>query len=402
MAAFAHLDAGFEKSKTFLIFITVKILLLSDTFSEHTEKWALSLANRGLQIGLFSFNKASYEWYNHPNITIFFEPDTKINAESTLTKLAYLKYVSILKKIIKHFQPDILHAHYATSYGFVGALSGFHPYVISSWGSDVMKFPNKNFVAKSILKYNFRSADALCATSYVVKDYISKISVKPVAVIPFGIDSDVFKPYKRVSPFGEGCFVIGCIKSLENIYKIDVLIRAFSVLEKKHPGARLMIIGHGSQAEKLQQLVKELGLEEKVLFTGRVPFSEVANYYNMLDVLVNISEYESFGVSVIEAMACGKPVVVSNVGGLMEIVEDDTLGLKVNVDAVDETAEAIERLMTDPELYASISENARKHVSEKYNWENNLSDMIRLYDEIKLAEVEKVLAKKVKKETKKN
>lgn len=400
--AFTYLDAGFEKTETFLIFITVKILLLSDTFSEHTEKWALSLANRGLQIGLFSFNKASYEWYNHPNITIFFEPEAKINAESTLTKLAYLKYVSILKKIIKHFQPDILHAHYATSYGFVGALSGFHPYIISSWGSDVMKFPHKNFVAKSILKYNFRSADVLCATSYVIKDYISKISVKPVSVIPFGIDPAVFKPYKRLSPFGEGHFVVGCIKSLEAIYKIDVLIKAFAALEQNHPQLRLMLIGHGAQAEKLQQLVKELKLEEKVVFTGRIPFSEVADYYNMLDVLVNISEYESFGVSVIEAMACGKPVVVSNVGGLIEIVENDTLGLKVNVNAVDETAQAIERLMTDPVLYASISENAKKHVAEKYNWEKNLSDMIKLYEDTKQAEDEKVLAKKVKKDSKKN
>jgi len=376
----------------------LKILLLSDTFSEHTEKWALSLANRGLKIGLFSFNKASYDWYNHPNITIFFEPDTKINAESTLTKLAYLKYVSILKKIIKHFQPDILHAHYATSYGLVGALSGFHPFVISSWGSDVMKFPNKNFVAKSILKYNFRSADALCATSHVIKEYISKISTKPVSVIPFGIDGTVFKPFAKVSPFGDGHFVIGCIKSLESIYKIDVLIKAFASLAIKYPDVRLLIIGQGSQAEKLKTLVKELDLENKVSFTGRVPFNEIASYYNMLNVLVNISEYESFGVSVIEAMACGKPVVVSNVGGLAEIVENDHLGLKVNVDAADETAAAIERLISEPELYASISNQARVHVMEKYNWENNLSAMIHLYEEVKTQEAEKALAKKTNKE----
>ena len=81
----------------------MRILLLSDTYSEHTEKWALGLANKGVEVGLFSFNKASYDWYAHPNITVFFEPAKKINAESTLTKLAYLKYVTILKKIIKHF-----------------------------------------------------------------------------------------------------------------------------------------------------------------------------------------------------------------------------------------------------------------------------------------------------------
>lgn len=360
----------------------MKVLLLSDTYSEHTEKWALSLANKGITIGLFSFNRASYDWYTHPNITIFFEPESKINAESTLTKLAYLKYVSILKKIIKHFKPDILHAHYATSYGLVGALSGFHPFVISSWGTDVMKFPRKNFVAKSILKYNYRHADLLCATSNVIKDYITKVVNKPVSVIPFGIDIQDFAPKEVDSIFGKEEFVIGCIKSLETLYKIDVLIKAFSKISLKHENARLLIIGEGSQMNALLKLCNELNLEKKVIFTGRVPFNEISRYYNMLHVLVNISEYESFGVSVIEAMACGKPVVVSNVGGLNEIVFNETLGLKVEVNNVDQTAESIEKLITEPELYQEMALNSRKHVTANYNWENNLSDMINLYDQL--------------------
>lgn len=359
----------------------MKILLLSDTYSEHTEKWALSLAEKGITIGIFSFNKASYEWYTHPNITIFFEPESKINAESTLTKLAYLKYVSILKRIIRHFKPDVLHAHYATSYGLVGALSGFHPFIISSWGTDVMKFPSKNFVAKSILKYNYKQADVLCATSNVIKEYITKIVNKPVSVIPFGIDVKQFVPKKVDSLFKDGEFVIGCIKSLEPLYKIDVLLRAFALLSSKHKHTRLLIIGVGSQMLVLKNLTKDLGIEDKVVFTGRIPFNEVANYYNMLNLLVNISEYESFGVSVIEAMACEKPVVVTNVGGLNEIVQDETLGIKVNVDNVEETRAAIERLMLDKELSNGIALRAREHVVKHYNWDDNIASMIALYKE---------------------
>lgn len=360
----------------------MKILLLSDTYSEHTEKWALSLANRGLHIGIFSFNKAAYEWYNHPNITIFFEPESKINAESTLTKLAYLKYVSILKKIIRHFKPDVLHAHYATSYGLVGALSGFHPFVISSWGTDVMKFPNKNIVAKSILKYNFRQADRLCATSHVIREYIAKISPKAVSVIPFGIDTERFKPAKQESPFGKDHFVIGCIKSLESIYKIDVLMRAFYELLKVHSNVRLLIIGEGSQEQKLKHLATELELGKRIMFTGRVPYHEIPYHYNMLDALVNISEYESFGVSVAEAMACAVPVVVSNVGGLAEIVERDELGIRVPVNDIEATAGALRLLVEEPDTRRRIAEAGRKHVLQKYNWSNNLDDMIALYHDL--------------------
>ncbi len=360
----------------------MKVLLLSDTHSEHTEKWALGLANSGVKIGLFSFNKASYDWYVHENITVFFEPDHKINAESTLTKLAYIKYVSILKKIIKHFQPDILHAHYATSYGLVGALSNFHPFIISSWGSDVMKFPNKNFVAKSILKYNFKQADLLCATSYTIEEYINQVMPLPVTVIPFGIDIDIFKPKKVQSLFSENDFVLGSIKPIESLYNTDILIRSFAKLLPKYDNLKLVIIGEGTEQNALKELCKELRISEKVLFTGRIPFKEISNYYNMIDILVNISEYESFGVSVVEAMACGTPVVVTNVGGLKEVVKDDSVGLKVNVGDVDDTVKAIERLMTDKDLYDQIAINARKHVVEKYNWEDNLKQMIDEYKKI--------------------
>jgi len=360
----------------------MKILLLSDTHSEHTEKWAISLADRGFEIGLFSFNKANYEWYNHKNITVFFEPEKKINAESNLTKLAYLKYVGILKKIIKHFKPDVLHAHYATSYGLVGALSGFHPFVISSWGTDVMKFPQKNFIAKSILKYNFKSADLLCATSNTIKEFIHKVTDKEVSVIPFGVNVNEFIPKQVASLFDPEDFVIGSIKPIESIYNGDILIKSFAVLSKNYNNLKLLIIGEGSESEKLKLLCKQMSVENKVIFTGRIPFSEVSNYFNMIDVLANLSEYESFGVSVVEAMSCEKPVVVTNVGGLKEVVADDSVGLKVSVADIDETNSALEKLILDKQLRKTIGKNARQHVLKYYNWEDNLNEMITHYSNL--------------------
>ncbi|MGZ4099081.1 MAG: glycosyltransferase, partial [Bacteroidia bacterium] len=254
----------------------MKILLLSDTNSEHTEKWALGLADKGFKIGLFSFNKAGYPWYNHPNITLICESEESISADKNSTKFGYLKNVRTLKKVISKFKPDILHAHYATSYGLIGALSGFHPYVISSWGTDVMKFPQKNFVAKSILKYNFRKADLLCATSNTIKEYIHSIIDKPVSVIPFGVNVNIFKPKPVDSLFEDNNFVIGSIKPLELLYNNDVLIRSFAKLSKKYDFVRLVIIGSGSAENFLKQLTRQLNVEDKVKFTGRIPFEKIS------------------------------------------------------------------------------------------------------------------------------
>jgi glycosyltransferase involved in cell wall biosynthesis len=360
----------------------MKILLLSDTNSEHTEKWALGLAEKGCKVGLFSFNRASYEWYDHENITVYFEPEKQIHAEKRLTKLAYIKHIAVLKKIIKHFQPDILHAHYATSYGLVGALSGFHPFVISSWGTDVMKFPQKNIVARSILKHNFKSADLLCATSHVIESYIHEVINKPVKVIPFGVNIDDFKPRHVKSLFAPEHFVIGSVKPLEPLYNIDVLIKAFRALSLRFDHIRLLIIGSGTEENSLKKLCGDLEIQDKVIFTGRVPFHEVSNYFNMINALANLSEYESFGVSVIEAMACGLPVVVSDVGGLSEVVSDDSVGLKVPAGSVEETLKMLEKLILNKDLCKTIGENARDHVIKHYNWEDNLDTMISEYKKL--------------------
>lgn len=366
-------------------FTLMRILLLSDTYSEHTEKWALGLASNGIEVGLFSFNKASYPWHHgKPNITLLFEPESQLNPVSTSSKLSYLKHVKLLKAAISQFKPDIVHAHYATSYGLVGALAGFHPYVISAWGTDVMKFPQKNFIFKSILKYNLSKADTICATSYTIKDYLKPVTSQEIQVIPFGVNVMEFSKKEVKSLFGKDSFVIGCIKALEDLYNIDVLIKAFSILKSKYPAKslKLLIIGVGSQEAELKKMVSDLNLKGDVIFTGRISFSEVSNYFNMLDILVNISDYESFGVSVIEAMACEKPVIATNTGGLKEIIENSAFGSLVEIGNVSQTANEMERYLLDETLKQNVGKAARAKVIEKYNWTNNIKQMIDVYSQL--------------------
>lgn len=363
----------------------LRILLLADTYSEHTEKWALGLAAHGLEIGLFSFNRASYAWYaGKERITVLHEPGEQLGASSDAGKLAYLKHVGLLKKAIARFRPDVLHAHYATSYGLIGALSGFHPLVISAWGTDVMKFPQKNLLNRAMLRYNLRKADAICATSFTIRDYLAPVTSKPVEVIPFGVDAGIFRKKPVQSIVDGNAFVFGSIKPLESLYNTDVLIRAFALLSARHPGRniRLLIIGEGSQAAKLRQLATELNIEGQVIFTGRVPFAQIPDYYNMLNVLVNISDYESFGVSVIEAMACEKVVIVTNTGGLKEIVENANFGSLVGVRQVEQTMKEMERYLLDPALTERVGQQAREKVMRKYEWEHNIRQMTGVYEQL--------------------
>lgn len=366
----------------------MKIFLLSDGNSIHTKRWVKGLHARGYEIFLFSLNKIDPELSFLKN-TFSADVDFNNNRKSILSKFEYLKVYNKLKQKLKEFKPDLLHAHYASSYGLLGALSGFKPYIISVWGSDVFDFPKKSFLHKSILKFNLSRADKVLSTSHIMAKETSLYTNKAIDITPFGVDLTFFRPTKptRISEINEGDIVIGTIKTLEEKYGIEYLIRAFKLItDRGHKKLKLLIVGKGSQKEYLQNLVSELGIEKEVIFVGWLPYHEIPMYNNMLDIAVypSILDSESFGVSVVESGACEIPVVVSNKGGLVEVVEKNTTGLVAEAANYNSFADQIELLLNDKQKREVMGKAARKRVEKHYNWEENLSLMENIYKSIVL------------------
>lgn len=366
----------------------MKILLLSDPNSSHTYKWVRSLLDNGCDIYLFGFsdyNKKLYEGL--PNLKIYtFGIDETIlrSGEGNYSKLKYLSALPKIKEIIKEYKPDFLHAHSASSYGLLGALSGFHPFVLSIWGLDIFTFPNKSIIHKKVIRFILKKADYILSTSNIMAVETNKYTSKPVQVTPFGIDMDMFKPEKVKRICSESDIVIGIVKTLERNYGIDYLIRAFKILKDRHANLplRLLIVGKGTQEAELKKLAKSLNLNGTVIFAGAVEYKDVPKYQNMLDISVSLSHFEGFGVSTIEACSCEKPVVVANVGGLAEIVADNHSGLIVPPADVEATADALEKLVLDKELREKLGKNGREIVKEKYFWDENVKIMLNIYEKV--------------------
>ncbi len=363
----------------------MKVILLADSNSTHTIKWALSLSKRGINIYIFSLSKLIVNSYkNSKNIEIKSANQIVKYEEGKLSKIKYLKIVPILKEYISKVQPDVVHAHYASSYGLLGALSKFHPFVISVWGSDVFDFPNNSIIHKNILKINLRKADKILSTSKVMATETQQYTNKPIEITPFGIDTKQFAKKTVKSIFNKNDIIVGTIKSLEPVYGIEHLINAFKIVSDKHPKIplKLLIIGGGSQEKKLKLLVKDLNIEDQTIFVGKILHSEVPRYLNMLSIFVALSNKESFGVSIIEASACKLPVVVSNVGGLPEVVENKKSGYIVPAQNPEQAAKKIEMLVLDSELRQSMGDFGREWVKRTYNWTDNVDQMISIYNKM--------------------
>jgi glycosyltransferase involved in cell wall biosynthesis len=364
----------------------MKLLILSDPNSVHTIKWAKSLAQKGIDVvifGLGDFIVTDYDGFANIKVQTLNMVVSQFD-NVWVSKIKYLKALPMVKKIILDFKPDIVHAHYATSYGLLGSLSGFYPFVLSVWGSDVFSFPLKSPIHKMILKYNLKKADKILSTSHVMAIETKLYTEKEIEVTPFGIDMQQFKPMDIKSLFDKDDIIIGTVKTLEEKYGIEYLIRAFKIVSNKYYNLplKLLIVGGGSLEKHLKKLSKELNIENKTVFTGKVPFIDVPKYHNMLSVFVSVSNSESFGVAIIEASSCGKPVVVSNVGGLPEVVEDGITGIVVPPRDPDMTAQAIERLVVDRNLRTQMGNAGRERVRRLYNWDDNVKQMIKIYNEV--------------------
>jgi len=359
----------------------MRVLILSDANSIHTFRWVEGLSKKNFEIGLWSLRVPTDQDYsNLDNVTVF-SADLEQARINISTKLKYVSAIIGLNKVIKEFKPKIIHAHFASSYGLLGRLSGFHPFIISVWGTDVFDFPKKNIFFKRILKNNLKFADVVLSTSHIMARETSKYTDKNIIVTPFGIDLKRFT--KIPGSNNPNFFTIGTVKSLEEKYGINYLIQSFFLFQQKVKSAnvKLLIVGSGSLENHLKETVKKLGIAHLCEFTGKVPYDKVPFFHNQMDVCLclSIDDSESFGVAAIEASACGNPVIVSNVGGLPEVIKDGATGIVIPPKNSEAAALAIEKLYFDEGFRRRLGVKGRKRVQDKYDWEENIKQMEKIY-----------------------
>jgi glycosyltransferase involved in cell wall biosynthesis len=357
----------------------MKICYLADINSAHTHKWLNYFVNKGYDIHVISLGKGEYSGVTVHSLDV---QGNVMKETSDKSKLEYLKKIKRVRALIKKINPDILHAHYASSYGLLGAIANYHPYVISVWGSDVYDFPIKSPIHKFIIKYNLKRADYIFSTSNVMKIETEKYTNKPIEVTPFGVDINKFIPNK----IEKEEIVVGTIKTLEEKYGIQYLIKAFKEVKERNKELKLkLIIGAtGSQANYLKGLAKDLSIEEDVNFLGFVKPENIVQEFQNFDLAVfpSILDSESFGVAAVEAEACGVPVVVSDVGGLMESTKPNVTSLVAKKKSVEDLADKIEILVKDSELRMTMGIAARKFVEENYSLEDNFKHVDDIYQSI--------------------
>lgn len=264
---------------------------------------------------------------------------------------------------------DLLHCQ-----GFLSACLGYLllkmtgiPYIVT-----VQSLQSKNSFKKTV----YRKAVCCIAASSAIKKYFQELGCKNIQVIPNGIDLERFENLKRKTHAG---FVIMTVARLEKVKGIEYLIRAFARLDlSERPSPSLLIIGDGSERKNLENLVKQISLDDKVKFLGEVSNKEIPEYLAEADCFVLPSLREGFGIAVLEAMAARVPVIASKIGGILDIVSDGRTGLLTEPANSQQIAHALEKIYQDAALRQQLINNAMAEL-KCYDWQNIVNKVYENY-----------------------
>lgn len=254
----------------------------------------------------------------------------------------------------------------------------------------VMHFHHKNEIRSAIdylhLPFNFRNAkkayqkaDAVITTSEVNKEILVNeysINEKLIKVIPHGVDISHFNKTRQKAD-SKIILYVGILSKRKGV---KYLIKAMDIVRKRTIDIKLIIVGDGAERKYLKSLVKRLNLQKFVEFTGFVNEEKLIDYYRDADIFVFPSLKEGFGQVLVEAMACGIPVISTNTSAIPEVVGN--AGILVKPRNSKALAEAIIKLIEDKDLRDELCRIGRKRVEENFTWDKIAEKMLKIYEEV--------------------
>lgn len=279
-----------------------------------------------------------------------------------------------VKRLLKEKKYHISHAFFGFPSGYVTYSHREEvPYIVSLRGSDVpgfnVRFSFQYIFLTPLFKRIWRSAKAVIANSEELRSLALKTTPEiPIDVIYNGIDIEEFRPFEGVR---YGPPTILCVARLIQRKGIDYLIKALPVISKAHPDVRLVIVGEGNMEQELKKLVSELGVKERVDFRGYVRHDELPGIYREADIFVLPSLWEGMSNTLLEAIASGLPVVVTETGGTAELVKDigKGRGNGIIIPKEDSRAisEAVLRVLDSKELRMGMGARSRE-IAMGFSW----------------------------------
>ena len=293
--------------------------------------------------------------------------------------------------ILERLQPDLVQAGPVQSCGFMTAIAGFHPLLLMSWGSDILVDSDRDDQWRWMTRYTLDHSDMLLCDCDAVRTRVQQILPYPdsrFVQFPWGINLQEFQPARsalpiRDCPGWQDAFIVLSTRSWERVYGIDVLLRGFAAAYAQQRNLRLVLLGGGSLEPEINGLIQSFQLEPAILRPGRASQADIPEYFRAADLYVSCSHSDGSSISLIEAMASGLPVLVTDGPGNREWVvpgENGWLAPDGDADAVARTI--LHCLHLDVAARRRIAGANRRVAADRANWDRNFAKLLTAYGQL--------------------
>ena len=344
-----------------------KILFLGETYRADAITWMNGLREFG------DFEIITWELKTPSNS----------NLNRILRIFEFLFAIFKIKKISRLQKPDMIIAERTTSYGFLAALSGVKPVAIAQQGRTDL-WPEKSFsfhLKKMIQKYAFQKADLIHAWGPVMTVSMKErnVAMKKVLVLPKGIDLKKFKNINSTNPSKINAVVT---RSLLPEYRHDTILKAFSLLNEKGVDFSFTIIGDGNQLTNLKDLARNLNIEKKVNFTGRIANTELPKILQASNFYISMPITEGVSASLFEAMACNCFPIVTDIAGNRSWIQHRKNGQLIPIDDYEKLASELIWSFENKDFREEAVVKNRKFVEKNADYNINMKIISERYHEL--------------------
>ena len=347
----------------------MKICLIGNPNSPHIHRWIRNFSGMGHELILIGEHSVVR---NVPEQCEFHD----LSAQFNIRKFRYLFWIFAIHRLVRKLQPDILHGHGVASAGWLGAMSGFHPFLITAHGSDLLLLEKRSRLHRLLSSWALKKADYVICVSRELTNKAALLGVKQdrIETVHLGVDTSVFSPSDETSNLRShldllpGPLVLS-IRPISPVYRPLDLANAIPLVLKRFPHVHFAIFTFNSDPVTLSQFQQQLINNQSsyaVQYIGSLKDdSIIAKYYRTVDICISIAESDGTPISVLEAMASGSALVVSNLSTIHDWIHNEQEGLVVPVGDVNTIADAIVRLLEDENLRKRLGQNAAEVIRDR-------------------------------------
>jgi glycosyltransferase involved in cell wall biosynthesis len=303
-----------------------------------------------------------------------------------------------LNRVLRAVKPDVVHAGPIQTTAFLVALSGYRPLVSMSWGYDLLVDAQRDALWRWATRFTLKRSAVMVGDCQTIRKLAVSYGMpdERIVIFPWGVDLHRFSPgsdleRQKVWPsYGERenkskVFVLLCNRNWEPIYGVEVIAKAFVLASqmlagRDLPELRLLMLGNGSQAGLLREIFSRGGFLEQVHFPGHVSQTDLPRYYRSSDLYLSASHSDGSSVSLLEAMACGLPALVSDIPGNQEWITPGVQGWWFPDGDYHTMAERIVQAVEQRERLPEMGRAARLLAEQRADWERNFPELLRAYE----------------------